>query len=66
MTYEVTGHSLGIKLSRRAFFATGKNAKPSRAKFRDQQSADWLLSQFFFIFSAWVLGKAPCWLCALF
>jgi len=33
------------KLSRRAFFVTGKTAKPSLARFCGQQSADRLLSQ---------------------
>jgi len=40
-----------------SIFATGKNGKPSRAKFHDWQLADRLLSQFFFTFSALGLGK---------
>jgi len=113
--YKTHWNKLGsFKLSGQIFFATGKNAEPSRVKFRDWQSSDRLTSQKhnfhffllgfqekshdgfvlnfrvkctekgknaepsqakfrvwqsykvknkFFIFSSWVPGKTPWWLC---
>jgi len=64
LLWRTSRYNLIFNLSRRTFFAMGKNAKPSSARFCDRQSADRLLSQknMLHFFSSWDLGKPPCWL----